>query len=441
MFVKESTAKMRITEELVRRRAEHNEGSVCDLEELTLHQYEIEKIENLQQLCRHLKILYLQNNIIDRIENVGKLKELEYLNLALNNITVVENLQKCESLKKLDLTVNFVDLANFETSLQNLQANEALEDLYFVGNPCAEWSGYRSFAILHLGNLRQLDGKEVLPSERINARKEEASLRASMADQLRKTANKQSDENLEEPVESEGAYTRENRTKMYREMAEDREKKEARQDSDKGAAQPKEPLSVYTKSGDIRQCNEGKYKFSFDDYSDPHVITINMFVPRHLDTSLIEADVHPTYVRCLIKGKLTQLRLPSEVRPATSKIDRSKTTGALRITMPLESSPSPQPSGRSQAKPANRGPITRRPENGIKQAVGSGQAISGSSGNLTFAESTARQCRSVESRCGGKHILMPTAAGKSGELLSAVKTERYGWSPACECKLPILFLV
>ena len=42
------------------------------------------------------------------VENVSRMKKLEYLNLALNNIERIENLEGCESLNKLDLTVNFV---------------------------------------------------------------------------------------------------------------------------------------------------------------------------------------------------------------------------------------------------------------------------------------------------------------------------------------------
>ena len=51
------------------------------------------RIEHLDRWCKGLKILYLQNNLIPRIENVGRLKQLEYLNLALNNVERVENLQ------------------------------------------------------------------------------------------------------------------------------------------------------------------------------------------------------------------------------------------------------------------------------------------------------------------------------------------------------------
>ena len=59
-------------------------------QELTLKLEELEKIEGLEQCCRHLKILLLQGNSIEKLENVSKLKELEYLNLSLNNIPKVE---------------------------------------------------------------------------------------------------------------------------------------------------------------------------------------------------------------------------------------------------------------------------------------------------------------------------------------------------------------
>lgn len=50
------------------------------------------------------------------MENLTKLKELEYLNLALNNIEAVEGLEGSESLNKLDLTCNFIGLKNFYKS-------------------------------------------------------------------------------------------------------------------------------------------------------------------------------------------------------------------------------------------------------------------------------------------------------------------------------------
>jgi len=88
-----------ITEELLRKRAEHNDGNLTTLEEISLHQFEIEKLELLDKFCKRLKILQLQNNIVEKIENLEKLKDLEYLNLAVNSISVIEGLEGCESLK------------------------------------------------------------------------------------------------------------------------------------------------------------------------------------------------------------------------------------------------------------------------------------------------------------------------------------------------------
>ena len=47
-----------ITEDLVRKRAEHNELEIGSLEEISLHQLDIEKIEHLDKWCKKLKILY-----------------------------------------------------------------------------------------------------------------------------------------------------------------------------------------------------------------------------------------------------------------------------------------------------------------------------------------------------------------------------------------------
>lgn len=53
-----------------------------------------------------------------------------------------------------------------------------------------------------------------------------------------------------------------------------------------------------------------------------------------MDTSLIEVDVQPTYVRVMVKGKPFQLALSAEVQPDSSSAKRSQTTGHLLICMP-----------------------------------------------------------------------------------------------------------
>lgn len=99
---------MKITLELIRKHSEHNEGEISTLEEIALHQENIDKIQLIDRHCRNLRILLLQHNLISKLENLSMLKRLEYLNLALNNIEVIENLEGLESLKKLDLSINFI---------------------------------------------------------------------------------------------------------------------------------------------------------------------------------------------------------------------------------------------------------------------------------------------------------------------------------------------
>jgi protein TilB len=60
------------------------------------------------------------------MENLNRLKKLEYVNLALNNIERIENVEGCEFLNKLDLTVNFIGEL---TSIENLIDNYNLKDL------------------------------------------------------------------------------------------------------------------------------------------------------------------------------------------------------------------------------------------------------------------------------------------------------------------------
>lgn len=52
---------------MVRKKSEHNELEICTLEELSLHQENIEKIEHIHNWCKDLQILLLQGNIIARI--------------------------------------------------------------------------------------------------------------------------------------------------------------------------------------------------------------------------------------------------------------------------------------------------------------------------------------------------------------------------------------
>lgn len=166
-----------VTEQLIRKKSEHNELIIGTLEELSLHQEDIEKIEHIQDWCRDLKILLFQSNLISKIENLHKLKKLEYLNLSLNNIEIIENLERLESLTKLDLTLNFI--GNLQ-SVENLRDNYNLRELILTGNYCANYVGYRDFVIATLPQLNSLDGSEINRGDRIIAKREYENCRDSV---------------------------------------------------------------------------------------------------------------------------------------------------------------------------------------------------------------------------------------------------------------------
>ncbi|XP_045037627.2 dynein axonemal assembly factor 11 [Desmodus rotundus] len=372
----------RITEDLIRRNAEHNDCVIFSLEELSLHQQEIERLEHIDRWCRDLKILYLQNNLIGKIENVSKLKKLEYLNLALNNIEKIENLEGCEGLAKLDLTVNFIGELS---SVKSLQHNVHLRELFLMGNPCADFEGYRQFVVAALQQLKWLDGKEIERSERIQALQNFPEIERQIREQekaycLRRAKDKkeaqrklreehedreeesrlgfdsptsaESKDHLQAP-ETQGGdpnkkklgdieddldfwnkpslFTPESRLETLRHMEKQRKDREKLSEKKKKV---KAPRTLIAEDGRALNVNEPKLDFSLKDDEKRNQITLDLAVYRYMDTSLIDVDVQPTYVRVTVKGKPFQLVLPAEVKPDSSSARRSQTTGHLVVCMP-----------------------------------------------------------------------------------------------------------
>ena len=79
---------------------------------------------------------------------------------------------------------------------------------------------------------------------------------------------------------------------------------------------------------------EPKLDFSFDETTRRGCLLLDVALPKHLSSSLVDVDVHPTYVSVVVKSKVLRLRLPSEVRADASTARRSTTTGRLLVTMP-----------------------------------------------------------------------------------------------------------
>ncbi|XP_068233167.1 dynein axonemal assembly factor 11-like isoform X2 [Palaemon carinicauda] len=336
----------KITLDLVRKCAEHNEGELSTLEEISLHQRDIEKIEHLHRWCPRLRILLLQGNLISKIENVHRLRDLEYLNLALNNIEEIEGLEKCESLTKIDFTANFITHLTSLTSLQDLPY---LKELYLVGNPCTSYRGYRSWVICVLPGLDELDGSAITRSERLRALQEltqsDSTVRVDQQIAIEKRAREKEKyaqdaemkRKTEEAVEmsdeewwnSSSEHTPESRLALHRELQERRKKEETSPKKKKVL-----PIKLFTSDGRPLNVNTAKLEFNIKEEEENNCFVLEVHTYKYLDPSLISCDVEPWYVRVTVKGKILQLVLFEEVKPGQAVAKRSSITGHLVVTMP-----------------------------------------------------------------------------------------------------------
>jgi protein TilB len=350
-----------ITVELLRRRAEHNEGCLSNLKEIALHQQDIEKIELVGDACRQLEILYLCNNYISKIEGLRHLKCLKYLNLAVNNITVIDGLQSCEALERLDLTLNFIaDL----TCVQTLLANPSLESLHLTGNPCTKTEGYRAYVVHTLPQLKELDGDEIIRAERITARQaedvvvevaEEEAVKVREAERIKQEMLAKGIDPFPPKFNEQGervyGHTPEERLQMLREQKEqERRQKEEQanpqpgsisavhkelreQQQQHGSGARLTPEEEKQKFGRLLLRNEGRVPFHIDqDGTEAVVLTVEP--GKFISTTLLSVTVEVDAIRVTIKGKLLQVPVEEELAADAAQVQRSSTTGQLKITVP-----------------------------------------------------------------------------------------------------------
>lgn len=258
---------------------------------------------------------------------------MEYLNLAMNNVTTIENLEKCESLVKLDLTMNFITLKGL-LKLDRLAVNHSLRQLFLMGNPCADFEGYRSFVIGTLPQLTHVDGTDVTHVERIIARQRlrhiTEDLEKAAAAETATTASVDEIASMEPDARPWCAATRilDNEVKMTTSSSKVKQSQDHFDDNrDAFDALPDD-------IADVKQKNQGDFDFKLTDSEDETSIELEINVGTIIDTSLIHVDIHPKLVRVKIKGELLQLKLLHEVATDASVAERSKATGKLVITMP-----------------------------------------------------------------------------------------------------------
>lgn len=281
----------------------------------------------------------------------------------------------CEFLNKLDLTVNFVDVDTLEESVDNLQANTHLRELYLMGNPVTHWEGLRHYVTARLPSLQNLDGQQVTRSDRIQAARELPRLQAELrelAAQRRAERAGESEEPPEPDEDGKEAYTPAVRTQMYREIAEQKEEQDKRQkemqprerdyEKEHGEAVERVRREEEEQGGRVRQCNQGQWRFKLDDEDGEGNVVLEVDLPRHLDTSLVDLDVHPTWVSMVVKNKILRLELPEEVHADRGTARRSTASGNLVVTMPKVAGPSHVARRRGAQADRKAGPIWVAPD-------------------------------------------------------------------------------
>ncbi|XP_076063602.1 touch insensitive larva B [Oratosquilla oratoria] len=354
-----------LTLDQLRRRAEHNEGELSTLEEVALHQLGLEGVDQLHRWCPRLKILLLQGNLLADLGPIGRLRELEYLNVALNNLESLGDLGRCEALRKVDLTANFV--TNL-TSLASLQDLPNLEEVYLTGNPCTDYEGYREWLVCALPQITTLDGNRITKAERLRAlQRMDAVSRAVHRDQKAAIENrrrqkenyeqealmenfekeKKTDDNDDDDDDDDkfwhenSVHSPEERVFMQREMDRRRQKAE-RKSSNKSEElfnPQRKPPRLFSRDGRPLNVNQARVEFDLKEDLELGAFVLEVHTYRYLDPSQLKADVEPWYVRVAVKGRVLQLVLLEEVRTSLCTAQRSQTTGHLVITMPKMEEP------------------------------------------------------------------------------------------------------
>ena len=176
------------------------------------------KIENLEPVAPSLRCLYLQQNLIDKVEGLTSLKRLLTLDLSQNRLTKLEGLDGLDSLNTLNVSKNALvsvesiahlaectALTNVDVSANKL-ADPAILDVFsrcdnivalkLEGNPASSnTKNFRKTALNALPGVRYLD-RPVEERERAIAvawakggKEAEMAARAAWSDREKQTAS------------------------------------------------------------------------------------------------------------------------------------------------------------------------------------------------------------------------------------------------------------
>ncbi len=112
--------------------AELKANQLLKLTHVHLDREQISEIDNLAEYLGDVTHLYLQHNLIKKIENLEFLKKLKFLCLANNKISCIESISMLSNLKFLDVSHNCINDLDFK------ELPSCLVSLDLRENPCTE---------------------------------------------------------------------------------------------------------------------------------------------------------------------------------------------------------------------------------------------------------------------------------------------------------------
>jgi protein TilB len=129
-------------------------------------------------------------------------------------------------------------------------------------------------------------------------------------------------------------HTPEARLQYARELAAKRGQNDRTSQTKPNNIQPKRDTNpkFHPETNRILQRNDAELEFQWREF--PNHVVLDLSFSKTIDTSLIDLDIHPTWITVEYKGKALHLATPCEVRVSDSTAQRSQITGHLVLTMP-----------------------------------------------------------------------------------------------------------
>ena len=170
--------------------------------------------------------------------------------------------------------------------------------MYLTGNPCTDWPRWKEYLCARLDTIGRIDGDEITKSQRMKAKQNLKQMEKELTVAARKSIAKKLFEEKEGTYKPNG-YTKEFRRECYLEKKYGDEKRAKQQKEGSIFKEYNEfydkteegPPEVYNKKGEVRQLNQGKYEWRFDESPDKTCILFEIRVPKFMDTQHINVDL------------------------------------------------------------------------------------------------------------------------------------------------------